>query len=152
MIESQRRVTRRVKAAAAVAALAVLLALGGVAASSAQALVACGRDNGLTMTYVPSSGNWKSYHAHRITGCRDGTVTVNWEGWTDTPDDCFYGRVRSYRNGETTFHPWRGPYCYLGQYPLITGLPDGRQVRLEVKHMAGFLQTRDHVPHLTWTY
>jgi hypothetical protein len=128
------------------------IAITGVAATPAQAsIVGCKVDNGLTMYFDPDTGNWKSRYARDASGC--GEVTLDWyDGWSDTPDDCFYVRARTYRNGSTTFHPWKGPFCYYGLFTVLTGVPKGRQVRIEVKHWDEAQQTRDHVPYMRWYY
>lgn len=143
---------KRRAAAAAFTALTVLFGLG-VAAVPAQASISgCLRDNGLTMEFRPETGHWLSYNTQRASGC--GEATVDWisPGWSNTPDNCFYGRIRVYVDGEWIARTTHGPFCSLGLHQVRSNVVDNRPLKLEVWHASEYMQRRTIVPYLRWYF
>src|SRR5688572_10839427 len=118
-----------------------LLVTGAPAQASTQG---CSVDFDPDWDFESSGDGWITPE-YRASGC--GEVTLRWEGWFGTTDECAIFRLRTFNDGRWIYRPWIGPLCGLSNLAeLKTGVSDNRRIRAEVRHANFTFRNRAHGP------
>jgi hypothetical protein len=136
--------TRKIAALIAAALLGLGLGLLVTGSSANASTVGCSIDFDPDWDFEPEGDGWLT-PSYRASGC--GEVTLRWEGWFGTKDECAIFRLRTYNNGEWVNRPWIGPLCGIGNLAeLKANVSDNRLVRAEVRHFDFDFRNRTHAP------
>ena len=95
--------------------------------------------------HFDSAGDGWITPEYRASGC--GEVTLRWEGWFGTSDECAIFHLWTYNDGHWISRPWIGPLCGIGNLAeLKTGVSDNRRVKVEVRHFDFDYRKRAYAP------
>lgn len=131
-------------AALLMALVAAVSLVAGVQTSATASTAGCSIDFDPIWNWEPEGDGWLT-NTHIASGC--GEVTLRWEGWFGTKDECAIFRLRTYNNGEWVLRPWVGPLCGIGNMAeLKANVSDRRPVRAEVRHYNFAFRQRAHAP------
>lgn len=125
---------------------AILVSMGLlVSGSPANASVSgCSVDDDPIWNWSYDAGGWLT-NVHTASGC--GEVTLRWDGWFGTTDECAIFHLWTYNNGEWISRPWIGPLCGIGNMALLkTNVSDGRRIKAEVRHYDFDYRQRRYAP------
>jgi hypothetical protein len=121
------------------------LVAGVTAPSPAVASISgCSVDVDPDWIFEPEGDGWITPW-YRASGC--GEVTLRWEGWFGTTDECAIFRLQTVNDGEIVDRPWIGPLCGIGNMAeLKRNVTDNRRLRAEVRHFDFDFRQRRYAP------
>lgn len=128
------------------ALVAVMVCLGLLVSGSpaTASIVGCSVEDDPDWIWEPEGDGWIT-PVYRASGC--GEVTLRWDGWFGTTDECAIFHLWTYNDGEWISRPWIGPLCGIGNLALLkSNVSDNRRIRAEVRHFDFDYRQRRYAP------
>ena len=142
----------KLKRAVAATIIVLAAAITGVQAPAQASISGCLLDSSPGWEFNPETGNFKS-DVHRTTGCGEATILPQYI--LNTTNTCGWWRVRIMDADGNTLREgnWHDHFlCKMPQYEtLMSGIGEGRRIRLEFRHSDQFLRAAKYQP-ITWFY